>query len=74
MKDSNIFVLLDSEEKPLLDINNDLASKNSVDCLAPSDKIPKPPKEGYSIQPSLVELSRMTIKQLGEVESLCVYN
>jgi len=53
---------------------NGSLKNGSTDLLAPSDMIPKPPKEGYQVQPTMIEISRMTLRNLQEVENFKVSN
>jgi hypothetical protein len=42
--------------------------------LAPMDRVPKAPKDGYKVSPSMQELSRMTISELAKVEDFTISN
>ena len=42
--------------------------------LAPRDRIPKPPKTGYMTEPAMVDLYRMSLQELGQVENFKISN
>ena len=41
---------------------------------APLDRVPKGPKIGYAVSPSMVELSRMSLEELQKVEDFEISN
>ena len=42
--------------------------------LAPVDMVPKPPKQGYQIEPQIAVLSRMDLTELQNVKGLKIWN